>query len=120
MKPTIKGTGFGWIDIDDQRISHDILIRLNGEVNKRKKKLSKEIYGTSHTISLAEAEYIYQEGARGLVIGAGQFGRVRLSPEAAAFFQEKGCPVTILTTPQAVQTWNESQQKIIGLFHITC
>jgi len=115
MNPILSGTGFGWIDVDDQRISHDIIIRLDGEVTKRKKKLSKEIYGTSHTISLPEAEYIYEEGAQGLLIGAGQFGRVRLSPEAAAFFEEKNCPVTILPTSEAV---NHSQ--LIGLFHITC
>ncbi|MFN2281711.1 MAG: hypothetical protein ACK2TZ_07610, partial [Anaerolineales bacterium] len=89
MKPTLSGTGFGWIDIGEERISHDIIIRLGGEVRKRKKKLSKEIYGTSHTISLAEAEYVYQEGADGILIGAGQFGRVRLSPEAKSFFAEK-------------------------------
>ena len=120
MKPTLTGTGFGWIDLDDQRISHDILIRLDGEVTKRKKKLSKEVYGTSHTISLAEAEYIYQEGAEILLIGAGQFGKVRLSPEAAAYFQGKNCRVEIFPTPQAVKTWNESEGKLIGLFHITC
>ncbi|HDD55522.1 MAG TPA: hypothetical protein ENG59_04705 [Chloroflexi bacterium] len=120
MKPRLSGTGFGWIDIEGERISHDILIRLDGKVTKRKKKLSKEIYGTSHTLSLAEAEYIYQEGAEGLLIGAGQFGRVRLSPEAASFFQDKGLPVTILPTPQAVKYWNESPEKLIGLFHITC
>ena len=120
MKPFIKGTGFGWIDVDEKRINHDILIRLDGEVTKRKKKLTKDIYGTSHTLSLPEAEYIYQEGAAGLLIGAGQFGRVRLSQEAAGFFKEKGCPVTILPTPQAVKAWNESQDKILGLFHITC
>ena len=120
MKPILKGTGFGWIDIDEKRISHDILIRLNGEVTKRKKKLTKDIYGTSHNISLPEAEYIYQEGAAGLLIGAGQFGRVRLSPEAASFFEEKNCPVTILTTPRALKAWNEHTDKLIGLFHITC
>jgi len=120
MKPTLKGTGFGWIDVADQRISHDILIRLDGKVTKRKKRLSKEIYGTSHTISLAEAVYIYQDGAQGLLIGAGQFGRVRLSPEAATFFQDKGCRVTILTTPKAVKAWDEAPSGTIGLFHITC
>jgi hypothetical protein len=120
MKPTLSGTGFGWIDVDGERISHDILILLNGEVKKRKKKLSKEIYGTSHTLSQAEAEYVYQDGAAGLLIGGGQFGRVKLSPEAAAFFDEKSCPVTILTTPQAVKAWNESPPDTIGLFHITC
>ena len=115
MKPNLDGTGFGWIDVDDQRVSHDILIRLDGEVTKRKKKLTKDIYGTSHNISLPEAEYIYQEGATGLLIGAGQFGRVRLSPEAAEFFKEKECPVTILTTPQAVKAWNQSPSGTIGL-----
>jgi len=120
MNPKLKGTGFGWIDVNEQRISHDILIRLDGEVTKRKKKLSKEIYGTSHTISQAEAEYVYEEGAQGLLIGAGQFGRVRLSPEAAVYFQEKDCPVTILPTPQAVKAWNFRHSQLIGLFHITC
>ena len=120
MKPNLDGTGFGWIDVNGKRINHDILIRLDGEVTKRKKKLSKEIYGTSHTISLAEAEYIYQEGSRGLLIGAGQFGRVRLSPEAAAYFKEKDCQVTILTTPKAIEAWNEAPSGTIGLFHITC
>lgn len=120
MKPNLKGTGFGWIEVGEERISHDILIQLDGEVKKRKKKLTKDIYGTSHNLSLPEAEYIFQEGAAGLLIGAGQFGRVRLSPEAAAFFEEKGCPVTILPTPRAVKAWNESPAELIGLFHITC
>lgn len=120
MKPILKGTGFGWIDVGGERVSHDILIRLDGELRKRKKKLSKEIYGTSHTVSQAEAAYIFQEGAEGLLIGAGHFGRVRLSPEAASFFKEKNLPVTILPTPQAVRYWNDSQEKLIGLFHVTC
>lgn len=120
MKPKLNGTGFGWIDVEGERISHDILINLDGEVSKRKKKLSKEIYGTSHTLSLAEAKYIYQEGAEGLLIGAGQFDRVRLSPEADAFFEEKACPVTLKTTPQAIKAWNHAEGKLLGLFHITC
>ena len=120
MKPTLNGTGFGYIDVEGERINHDILIRLDGEVTKRKKKLSKEIYGTSHTISRAEAEYIYQEGATRLLIGGGQFGRIRLSPEAADFFEEQNCQVEIHTTPEAVQVWNQDQEKLIGLFHITC
>ena len=120
MKPQIDKTSFGSITITGQKYDYDVVIRSDGTVSKRKKKLSKEIYGTSHTISLAEAEYVYQDGAEGLLIGGGQFGRVSLSPEAAAFFQEKDCPVTILPTPQAVKTWNESQKNLIGLFHITC
>jgi hypothetical protein len=120
MKPTLRGTGFGWIDVNEQRIKHDILIRLDGEVAKRKKKLSKEVYGSSHTISLAEAQYIYQEGAEILLIGGGQYGRVRLSDEAAEFFADQKCQVEILPTPQAIESWNQKSGNLIGLFHITC
>jgi hypothetical protein len=120
MKPIISGARFGWIDIDDQRISHDILIQLDGEVKKRKKELSKEVYGTSHMISLAEAEYIHQDGADTLLVGSGHFGRVQLSPEAAAFFQDKNCGVEIHPTAHAIKAWNKKEGKLMGLFHITC
>ncbi len=120
MKPLMTGTGFGWIEVNGERINHDILIGLDGKVCKRKKKLSKEIYGTSHLISLAEAQYIYQDGASGLLIGAGQFGRVRLSPEAAEYFEQNSCRVEIFPTTRAIQAWNESEDQLIGLFHITC
>jgi hypothetical protein len=120
MKPTLTGTGFGWIDVGDERISHDILICLDGKVSKRKKKLSKEVYGTSHKISLAEAEFIFEDGAKTLIIGGGQFGRVRLSPEAIDYFRERNCQVKIHPTPKAITAWNNSEGKTIGLFHITC
>ena len=120
MKPTLLKTGFGFIETESDRIKHDIYIPLSGKVKKRRKKLSKQVYGTSHTISLAEAEYIYKKGAEGLLIGSGQFDRVRLSPEAEEFFQSRSLPVEILATPEAVQRWNELEGKWLGLFHLTC
>ena len=124
MKPQITKTRFGGITIrlDDDIVeyNHDIFIRPDGEVCKRKKKLSKQIYGTSHTVSLAEAEYIYQEGVDKLLVGSGLFGRVQLSEEAAGFFREKGVQVELLPTPKAAKAWNAQKGKTIGLFHITC
>jgi hypothetical protein len=55
---------------------------LDGSIQKRKKKLSKKVYGTSHTISLHEARYVYEKGAELLIIGNGHYGRVGLSEEA--------------------------------------
>ena len=120
MKPRIEKTKFGSITVDGKRYDHDLLIRLNGNVEKRKKKLSKEIFGTSHIISLAEAEYVYEDGAEQLILGGGQRGMVRLSDEAAAFFQQRHCSVLIQPTPEAMQAWNEAKGAVIGLFHITC
>jgi len=91
MKPKIDKTKFGSITIGGEKYEHDVLIRLNGRVEKRKKKLSKEIFGTSHIISLAEAEFVFEDGAAQIIIGGGQSGLVKLSEEAAAFFQKKKC-----------------------------
>jgi hypothetical protein len=120
MKPKIDKTKFGSITISGEKYEHDILIRLNGKVEKRKKKLSKQVFGTSHIVSLAEAEHIYEDGAKRLIIGSGQSGMVELSPQADAFFRQKKCAVELLTTPQAIRCWNEAESLTIGLFHVTC
>jgi hypothetical protein len=120
MKPHIEQTSFGSITIEGEFLEHDVLIRLDGQVKKRKKKLSKAIYGTSHIISLDEARHIYEQGMQRLIIGTGQHDSVRLSDEAASYFQREQCQVELLATPQAIQAWNESEGAVIGLFHVTC
>ena len=120
MKPRIDGTRFGSITIAGQTFEYDVLIRLDGEVKKRKKKLSKAVYGSSHTLSLDEARQIYQKGAERLIIGAGQSGLVTLSEEVADYFGLKGCHVDLLRTTKAIAAWNEAKGAVIGLFHVTC
>ena len=46
----IDSTIFGAITIDGKTYEHDVVVRLSGEVVKRKKKLSKKLYGTSHVL----------------------------------------------------------------------
>ena len=116
----IDGTEFGSIIIDKESYPYDVLIRLSGEIRKRKKKLSKERYGTSHIVSLEEAEFVYQKGSEVLVIGTGQSGNLRLSPEAAEFFAQKGCSVLAEPTPRAIVSFNQAKGQKIGLFHVTC
>ncbi|MDP2822253.1 MAG: MTH938/NDUFAF3 family protein [Sulfuritalea sp.] len=120
MKPKIDGTEFGAIVIEGNRIEHDVLIRLSGAVARRKKKLSKAVYGTSHTVSLAEAECIYEKGAENLIVGAGQNGMVELSDEAADYFKKKKVAVDLTPTPKAIERWNKAKGAVIGMFHVTC
>jgi len=51
MTPHIEQTAFGLITIEGEVREYDVLIRLDGQVKKRKKKLSKAVYGTSHILS---------------------------------------------------------------------
>ena len=116
----IEGTRFGEITIDGATYDHDVIIRMSGRIEKRRKRLSKQKYGTSHIISKAEADYIFEDGCDLLVVGAGQYGNVRLSPEASAFFEKKKCRVIVEPTPQALQTFNHSKGGKAALMHVTC
>ena len=120
MEPTIQDTEFGKITVDEEVYEHDIMIRLGGKVKKRKKKLSKAIYGNSHTVSLDEAKHILEEGAQRLIIGTGQYDNVRLSEEAEEYFRKQGCSVELFPTPEALKAWNQAKGKTIGMFHVTC
>ena len=86
----IERTTFGTITIDGKTYEHDVIIRLSGEVARRKKKLSKKYYGTSHVLSKDEAKFVFEDGCEQLILGSGQMGNVHLSPEAEAYFAKKG------------------------------
>ena len=122
MKPRIDKTKFGSITVGGAVFAHNVIIRPDGRVKRRKKKLSKAIYGTSHTISRREAKYVRKlgAGAQRLIVGSGQYGNVQLSPEAAAYLQRKNCRVVLAPTPEVVGIWNRRKSRAIGLFHVTC
>jgi hypothetical protein len=116
----IDSTIFGAITIDGTTYQRDVVIRVSGEVVKRKKKLSKKLYGTSHVLSKDEAKFLFEKGRDQIVIGSGQMGNVQLSPEAEAYFERRGCEVLLKPTPEAIRMFNRSRAKRIGLFHVTC
>jgi len=72
----IEGTTFGTITIDGKTYEHDVIIRLSGEVAKRKKKLSKKYYGTSHVLSKEEeAKFVFENGCEQLFLARARMGQ---------------------------------------------
>jgi hypothetical protein len=120
MKAHIDSVLFGSITVNGVSYDHDIYITLDGKVQKRKKKLSKQVFGTSHVISLTEAEYFYEKESEKIIIGAGHNGMVILSNEADDFLKMSDCKVILLPTPDAVKEYNKSTGKVLGMFHVTC
>jgi hypothetical protein len=47
----IESTEFGSITIDGKKYEFDVVVRLSGEIIKRRKKSSKKYNGTSYVIS---------------------------------------------------------------------
>ncbi len=116
----IEGTRFGRITIGGKTYKHDVIICQSGAVKKRRKKLSKKLYGTSHMISKPEAKFVLEKGCRLLIVGTGQEGNVKLSPEAKGYFEKKRCAVLLLPTPEAVRAFNRARGRTVGLMHVTC
>jgi hypothetical protein len=120
MKPRIDRVGIGLITIAGRDFDHDVIIRLNGVAEKRKKELSPLVDGTAHRIALAEAQHIYEPGARWLIVGTGQAEHVDLSDEAADFFKQQQCQVQCLPTAKAARAWNNADGAVIAFFHVMC
>jgi hypothetical protein len=73
-KMPIDATEFGSITVDGKTYEHDVIIRLSGKVEKRRKRLSKEKYGTSHIISKAEAKFVFEDTCDLLIVGPARTG----------------------------------------------
>ena len=116
----IERSEFGNITINGKTYQHDVIISISGKVSKRKKKLSKQVYGTSHIISKEEVKSVFEKGCDLLVVGAGQEGQARLSQEASEYLAKKKCAVLVLPTQEAIRQFNQSKAKKIGLIHVTC
>lgn len=112
----IDSTRFGQITIDGTAYDHDVVILSDGTVKKRKKTLSKKIYGSSHTVSLEEIESFFEKGVTTLVVGTGQQGILKLSDEAESYLKEHGVEIQSAPTPR----FNQTPDPKNGLFHITC
>jgi hypothetical protein len=99
---------------------HDVVIAPGGEISKRKKKLSKRVTGTSHVMSKDEAKFLAKFGASTLIIGSGQSGMLTLSEEAEAYLRKKGCALNLARTPRAIELYNQAEEPITSVFHVTC
>jgi hypothetical protein len=108
----IEGTTFGTITIDGKTYEHDVIIRLSGEVVKRKKKLSKKDYGTSHVLSKDEAKFVFESGCEQLILGSGQMGNVHLSPEARRISRKRAARLCCNPPPRrSVRSTGRMQRR---------
>ena len=120
MSPIAEKTDFGSITIDGKTYIRDVIIRQDGAIEKRKKKLSSKKYGTSHKVSRKEAKYIFEQGVQNVIIGTGHEDSVRLSRPAQRYFDKHAVHCILEPTPTAIATFNQLPDPKVGVFHVTC
>ena len=114
---------FGSITIDGKTYNHDVEVRWTDEILDWWRK-------ESHVIDVEDVKRAVEQNPDIIIIGTGESGIARVTEEAQKFIKDKGIKLIIDLTEQATRTFNirkeESeeeggkQEKVIGLFHLTC
>lgn len=114
---------FGSITINGKTYNHDVEVRWTGEILKWWRK-------ESHIIDVEDVKRATEQCPDTIVIGTGEAGVAQVTDIAQKFIQEKGIKLIIDKTEEAVKTFNiilrdseieeGVQNKVIGLFHLTC
>jgi len=118
--PLIDALEFGSVTVADEALPHDVHIRADGSVKKRKKKWARKDYGTSHVIGPRELKKTLKQAPELLIIGSGFDEMVRLADEGRALLEERGVRWELLPTPRAIEAWNEAEGRRALLLHVTC
>jgi hypothetical protein len=114
---------FGQIIIDGTTYNTDIQTDWNGEVSNWRRK-------DGHLIMIEDIKPAVEKNPESIVIGTGQDGMAKLPEETKIFIQENDIKLLVDKTEEAVKTFNilkedsfeeeGKQEKVIGLFHLTC
>ena len=118
---------FGFIAIDGKNYNHDVEVRSFGEEENEVLAWQRK---ESHIIDREDVERAIDQKPDTIVIGTGESGMAKVSEEAKEEIENKGIKLIIDVTEQAIKTFNiisrESveeegeEEKVIGLFHLTC
>jgi hypothetical protein len=111
---------FGEAHVGDKKHTTDLVIRANGKVRKRKKKLARELFGTSHRIGVEEVRRLCDPPPDTLVIGTGHHGMAQLDDEARAHLEAEGIAVEVHPSAEAAEVFNRLEGTKCLLLHVTC
>lgn len=111
--------GFGEVEIDGERYTHDLLIE-KGVVHKRHKKPSKAYRGEYGHTPLSLQEPIPWHGDT-LYVGTGTYGSLPIMPAVQEEAARRGIKIIALPTAELCQRLGELKpQKINAIIHVTC
>jgi len=84
----------------------------------------------SHIFAIEDVERAVAQIPGTIILGTGAYGVAKVTEKAKKFIQRKGIRLVIDKTEEAVKAFNaffeeslakgKKQNKVIGLFHLTC
>lgn len=119
----IEGYDFGSIIIDGSRYSKDVVILVNGEIAKRKKKLSKGEVGHTPLSKREFKEYLGEDRPDVLVIGTGMHGAMPVKGGVMKIAEKCGIELICEDTGKAIESYLDhlsKGEKAAAVFHLAC
>jgi len=114
---------FGMVKFADKKYKYDIIVHLDGSVDKRNKNPSRRKYGTSHILAAEEIEDLIGENPEVLVVGCGQYSVLKVGEDAVELLSAKKVELVDLPTQQAIDEFNRLKnqgRKVTAIVHVTC
>jgi hypothetical protein len=113
--PRIKSYRFGYIVIDGQSYSGDVIILSDRIVPNWWRR-------EGHALYPEDLDAVFEAAPDVLVVGQGKPGRLRVNPETERALQAAGIELIALPTENACQVYNErcGQQAVAAALHLTC
>ena len=119
----IEEYNFGVINVDGKVYNYDVETRWTREVLKWERK-------EGHIVNVEDVKRAVEQNPDTIVIGTGEAGMMKVAQEAQDLILENGIKLVVDTTEQATKTFNVinddskeeegDQDRVIGLFHLTC
>lgn len=110
----IDSTKFGEITINGKPYDSDMTVYWDGKLSYRSKE---------HILEIGEFTKILRAEPEIVVIGTGQSGSVKLTPEVVQWAKNKHIDLYMEKTTKAVDIFNafaNQGKKVVGVFHVTC
>ncbi len=110
----IDSYSFGNIEVEGKKFSKDLIVFPLKIRNSWWRK-------NGHILQNDDLMEIYRTRPDVLVVGTGQFGKMKISQEVRDQCKSLGIELIEEQTPYAIKTFNKIENKVkVGAFHITC
>jgi len=114
---------FNLITINNKDYKYDVIVDWNGEVDDW-------FRDDNHVVELKDITIAIKKKPTTLVIGLGENGMVDVKQEVENYCKQSNIKLIKENTPKAVEEFNSrlkrsnlaewEQERIVGLFHLTC
>jgi glucokinase len=116
--PQIDWIGEGEVQVNGKRYVQDIIVRADGSVKKRGKKISVKAHGSGHLVGVEEVKSVCRGEPRKLIVGNGSEELLEVGPDAVKWLKKQGIVLIYKSSPQAIEDYRLSRGPRALLLHV--